>query len=528
MRDRLPGADIAPGGRVGRLTEPSGEMEREATVAVDHSVCVGSANCTALAPHVFRLNEKGQSEAFISGSVPVDLALTAAESCPVGAILVRDRTSGALLAGPQPWLAPAASPPDQAGEERDAAAAIDDDIYADSVISDPYTYYGRLRELDPVHWNPRHETWLVTRYDDIMWLLRHPELFSSRFYADDAQPPSPPIDREDFGELDFVSGFRAHEIIQNDPPEHRRMRVVVNSFFTPSRMDRWRQLVRTVVNSLLDDAAGRDGLDICTDVGRPLPLGIISKLLGIPDQDRATLKEHADRRMRSALSLEPDRMRVAASGIRDTSAYLSESLDQGRWSDGEALMAIMAGAGHDGAYSRDEVLANAQLLIDAGHETTIQLICNGVLAFLRNPDQWERFKRAPDELAKSATEECLRYDPPLPAPRRLAAQDVTLRGKTIHKGQRVFFVIAAGNRDPRVFAAPDRFDIGRHPNRHIAFGYGIHVCLGQYLARMEGQEVFRALALRMPDMALATDRIEYAKIRGVRRMESLPVFGRLR
>jgi cytochrome P450/ferredoxin len=504
-----------------------GQVKRWAAVSVDHSVCVGSANCTALAPHVFQLNAEGHSEVSTSGPVAVKLALLAAESCPVGAIQVRDAASGEMLTGAAS-VAPAHPPLERIGDESGEAPAIDDEMYGDEVIADPYTYYGRLRELDPVHWNARYETWLVTRYDDIVWLLRHPELFSSRFYADDVQPPSPPIDDEDFDEMAFVSRFRTHELIQNDPPDHRRMRVVINSFFTPSRMEQWREMVRSAVDSLLDQVAGGGGLDISADLGRPLPLRVISELLGIPEADRAALKEHADRRMLSALSLEPDRMRVAAGGIRDTSAYLAAGLDRDRWAGGERLMSIMAGAEGQGAYSRQEVLANAQLLIDAGHETTIQLICNGVLALMRNRGQWERFKQAPGELAWSATEECLRYDPPLPAPRRLAARAVRLRGKTIRKGQRVFYVLAAGNRDPRVFENPDRFQIDRNPNRHIAFGYGIHVCLGQYLARMEGQEVFKALAARMPDMRLTTDRIEYAKIRGVRSMLSLPVAGRLR
>jgi cytochrome P450 len=400
-------------------------------------------------------------------------------------------------------------------------------MYSEEVIADPYPYYSRIREADPVHWNARYESWLVTRYDHIAWVLRHPELFSSRVYTGDGNPPSPPIDEGDLAELRFVSEFRSHEFEQKDPPEHHPMRSVVNSFFSPSRIERWRHLVRSMVHSLLDQATGRGVLDIRASLARPLPLLVISELLEIPEPDRALLKEHADRRMRSALGLESDRMRVAASGIRATCAYLTAALDRRQWAGGRGLMSILAGAEERGAYSRDQVLANAQNLIDAGHETTIQLICNGVLAFMRNPDQWERFKQAPADLAKSATEECLRYDPPLTAPRRIAAQDVTLGARRIRCGQRVLYVLAAGNRDPRAFVDPDRFDIGRDPNRHLAFAFGIHVCLGQYLARMEGQEVFKALAARMPDMRLATDLIEYAKIRGIRSMLSLPVAGRL-
>lgn len=402
-------------------------------------------------------------------------------------------------------------------------AVIDDDLYADEVIADPYAYYGWLREVDPVHWNARYETWVVTRYADIVWLLRRPELFSSRFYADDQQPPSPPIAAGDMDELRFVSRFRSSEFIQNDPPEHSRMRNVVNRFFTPGRMELWRGMVREVVDTLLTDVESRDRFDVLPDLAAQLPLRVIAELLGVPADDRQSLKEHADRRMRSALSLAPDRMRVAASGIRDTSDYLEAALDGGRTGAAGSLLEILHGAETTGSSSRAETLANAQLLIDAGHETTVQLICNGMLALLTHREQWDRLVADPAGLAAGATEECLRYDPPLPAPRRLVAQDVELGGSFLRRGQRVVFVLAAGNRDPRVFPDPDRFDITRSPNRHVVFGSGMHVCLGQYLARMEGQEVFRALATRMPDLELTDKPVQYAKVRGVRSLLGLPV-----
>lgn len=400
---------------------------------------------------------------------------------------------------------------------------IDDDLYADAVIADPYGYYGRLREASPVHWNARYGTWLVTRHADVAWLLRRPELFSSRFYVDDPRPPSPPIDPADAGELRFVTEFRAAEMIQNDPPEHLRMRGVFRRWFTPARMEHWREVVRGAVAELLDDALAREVFDIRADLGAPLPLRVITELLGVRPADRVALKEHADRRMSSALSLEPDRMRIGASGIRDTSRHLEEVLDGPDEVDG--LLAVFAAAERDGTYSRREVLANAQMLIDAGHETTIQLVANGTLAFLRHPDQWARLVADPRGLAASAVEECLRYDPPLPAPRRLAAQDVEIGGATIRRGDRVTFVLAAANRDPRAFPDPDTFDIDRRPNRHLAFGSGLHVCLGQHLARLEGQEVFAALAERLPGLRSAGGPVEYAKLRGVRSLLRLDVRG---
>lgn len=145
-------------------------------------------------------------------------------------------------------------------------------MYAEDVIADPYPYYGRIREEDPVHWNAVYECWLVTRYEDIVWLLRHPELFSSRVYTGDSNPPLPPIDDRDLPELRFVSDFRSHEFEQKDPPEHRPMRRVVNSFFSPSHIEQWREMVRSVVDALLDDASGRDVVDVRASLASPLPL----------------------------------------------------------------------------------------------------------------------------------------------------------------------------------------------------------------------------------------------------------------
>src|SRR5262249_45750497 len=152
----------------------------------------------------------------------------------------------------------------------------------------------------------------------------------------------------------------------------------------------------------------------------------------------------------------------------------------------------------------------------AGHETTIQLLCNGTLAFLRHPKEWARFRSDAEGLAATATAECLRYDPPVTESRRITVRDVELQGKQIRKGQHVTCVLTSANRDPRAFPEPDRFDITRSPNRHLAFGTGIHFCLGQYLARLEGEEVFKALADRIPDMYLVTNKVDYTRVRNIR------------
>jgi cytochrome P450 len=400
---------------------------------------------------------------------------------------------------------------------------LQDDLYREDVLSDPFAYYGRLRDEDPVHWNADYKTWLVTRYDDVGWLLRHPELFSSEFYKREARPLTPPIDPGDEELAEYVSAFRVTEFIQSDPPGHTRMRAPFRKPFSPKQISEWREVIRDAVSGLLDGVADAGRMDVIEDIGRPLPLLVISQMMGLPPQDRMLVKEQAEERMASALSLAPDRMRRAAGAIREGCTYFDRLIEERATEPRDDLLTVFAEAEREGSYSRAESVSNAQNVLDAGHETTLQLIGNGTLAFLNHPEQWERFKRDPAGLAVTATEECLRYDPPLFALRRIAAADVSLRGKTIAEGDRVLWVIASANRDPEAFDEPNRFDITRDPNRHLSFGAGMHYCLGQYLARVEGQEVFKALAARFPSLRLDADTVEYAHLRGVRSLKSLPV-----
>jgi cytochrome P450 len=176
-----------------------------------------------------------------------------------------------------------------------------------------------------------------------------------------------------------------------------------------------------------------------------------------------------------------------------------------------------------GVYTREEVLANAILLLQAGHETTINLLCNGLLAFIHHPVQWHQLKQDPAGRAVRATEECLRYDAPVKSLGRTAVEDVELHGKRMRQNDRVLWFISAANRDPRVFPEPDRFNIARDPNLHVAFGSGIHHCLGATLARLEGQEAFKALAQRFNELSLETEHLEYHPGNTFRSLVSLPV-----
>jgi cytochrome P450 len=299
------------------------------------------------------------------------------------------------------------------------------------------------------------------------------------------------------------------------------MRRVVHGYFTPKSMERWRSLVQSAITDLLDQAEAQGRMDVMRDFATPLPLLVIAQMLGMPWQDRKFLRELSEKLIFIGRG-EPDRMQPTGEAIHGLVEYLSPIVAERLARPGDDLLSVLASGEARGVYTRNEVLANAVLLLLAGHETTINLICNGALAFIRHPDQWALLQRNP-ALAERATEECLRYDPPVKSLQRLAVQDLELDGKIIRALDRARWFITAANRDPQKFSEPDKFDITRNPNLHIAFGSGIHHCLGATLARVEGQEAFKALVQRFPALQLETEALEYQPSITFRSLKSLPV-----
>jgi cytochrome P450 len=403
-----------------------------------------------------------------------------------------------------------------------AAAADPEDLFAPEVIADPYAYFGRLRESDPIHWNPRAEMWIVTRYEDLVWLLRHHELFSSAVIRNDRRPPHPPIDPEDRPLFEQVRAFRSDQLVESDRPAHQSMRGAVHEYFTPQAMESWRPFVRRAVAELLDEVEPNGRMDALEALAAPLPVRVITQMMGVPEEDREHLRHLADKLLYINRG-EPDRMQHLMEGIRGMIEYVSPKVDERAEAPSDDFISVLARAEKDGVFTRHQVLVNTALLLFAGHETTMNLICNGTLAFIQHPEQWERLRADPAGAARLATEECLRYDPPVKSTQRIAAEDVERRGKTIRKGDRIRWIMAAANRDPRAFDDPDRFDIGRQPNPHVSFGAGIHYCLGASLARIEGQEVFGALAERFGSLRLEADELEYQPSIQFRSLTSLPV-----
>jgi cytochrome P450 len=400
--------------------------------------------------------------------------------------------------------------------------AIRDDMFTPDVIADPYTYYGRLRDEDPVHWNDTYGLWVITRHDDVTWMTRHNELFSSAVFKNDPRPAYPAIDESDLGLYEYVKNYQADQFIQHDRPEHLDMRKIVHGYFTPKAMESWRPFVVNAVKELLDAAEEKGSIDVMRDLATPLPVLVIAQMMGVPAKDRPYVRELAEKLLYIGRG-ERDRMPILTDGMKGMVEYVSPLVDERMVRPGDDFISVLASGEKKGAFTRHQVLVNTSLLLLAGHETTINLLCNGTLAFLQHPDQWALFKEDPIGRAKWATEECLRYDAPVKSIQRLASQDLEMRDKVMEKNDRIRWFISSANRDPNVFADPEKFDITRQPNPHVAFGNGVHHCLGATLARVEGQEVFKALAERFPDLEVATGELEYQPSVTFRSLKSLPV-----
>ncbi|PWU24874.1 MAG: cytochrome P450 [Candidatus Rokuibacteriota bacterium] len=382
---------------------------------------------------------------------------------------------------------------------------------APETIEDPYPLYHRLRTEDPVHQSPAG-IWVLSRYDDVGLALR-----DARF------------GRRGFQELITARfggpGFGNSMLLQ-DPPDHTRLRTLVSKAFTPRAIEGLRAQIVSMVDGLLDQAGDRGEMDLIADLAYPLPASVICEMLGVPLVDRDRLREWSADIARSLDALivsEPElitRAKAAGLALREYFEHLVG--ERRRAPRADILSALIAAEEAGDQLSTDELFATVVLLFLAGHETTANLIGNGVLALLRHPAELARLRDDPS-LVESAVEELLRYDSPVQRVSRITSADVVINDHTIPRGSLVLALIASANRDPAYFPEPDRLDLARRDNRHLAFGSGIHFCLGAPLARLEGRIVLAALLRRCPRLALATDRVEWRQTFALRALVSLPV-----
>ncbi len=377
------------------------------------------------------------------------------------------------------------------------------------VREDPYPHYRALREADPVHRSPYLEMWVLTRYEDVARVLRDP-----RFSADRTR-------WEGFKALDDFQPTRS--LLSLDPPDHTRLRTLVSKAFTPRVVEKLRPQAQAIVDEAMNRAAERGGMELIEDLAYPLPVAVIARMLGVPPDDWPRFREWS-RVLVSSLDpvALPDADRIAAvQGAQEALfEYLSEVVAQRRREPRDDLISDLIAVEEQGdVLTERELLVMLNLLLVAGHETTVNLIGNGMLALLRHPDQLALLRERP-QLIESAVEELLRFDSPVQLTGRITAEACELGGHEIGRGQLVLTLLGAANRDPDQFSDPDRLDLTRDPNQHFSFGRGIHFCLGAPLARLEGRIAIGSLVGRFPQLHLAGEPVrgETITLRGLTRL----------
>jgi cytochrome P450 len=383
-------------------------------------------------------------------------------------------------------------------------------------VADPYPMYHRLRAEDPVHRSPLG-FWVLTRYADVMAMLRDPRLIKEPIAAFVAAR---------FGMAAPPPGLGL-SMLDRDPPDHTRLRGLVSKAFTPRALEGLRSHIQKIVDDLLADAAGKGEMDLIEEFAYPLPVRVICEMLGVPVKDHERFKQWGldIARGLDAIMLPPDSEvgQRSVSGRRALAGYFRELIAGRRAAPRDDMLTALIAAEEAGdKLNEEELLATCILLLVAGHETTVNLIGNGTLALLRHPDELRKLRENPG-LIGTAVEELLRFDGPVQRTARIPSEDITIGGQTIGKGEMVMPFLGAADRDPAQFPDPDRLDITRADNRHIAFGMGIHFCLGAPLARMEGQIAINTLLARLPKLALATDRPQFRQSLTLRGLETLPV-----
>ena len=398
---------------------------------------------------------------------------------------------------------------------------IEVDLASPGFKADPYPFFERLRETAPVcrvMLPGRQTAWLLTRYDDVAAALK-----DGRF----AKDPNSALTPDQATRQPWIPKmFRplTRNMLDLDPPDHTRLRGLVHKAFTPRLVERMRARVESLADELLDAALRRRRLDLIRDYALPIPTTIIAEMLGVPARDRHRF--HRWSRVLVATSPFGLARFAAVPSVVFFLRYIRKLVRARRADPRDDLVSALAQSEEAGdQLSEDELLAMIFLLLVAGHETTVNLIGNGALALLKNPGQRERLRGDPS-LGKTAVEELLRYESPLAtATERFAREDIPIGGVVIPRGEMVYAVLASANRDPRQFPDPDTLDVAREPNRHLAFGLGIHYCLGAPLARLEGEIAIGALLRRAPGLRLAVpaERLRWRRGLVLRGLEAVPV-----
>jgi cytochrome P450 len=385
----------------------------------------------------------------------------------------------------------------------------------------PYPFYDDIRAAEPIMFWPEGNMWLFTRYEDISTLLRDKRLGRTMDHVISREERGiPPVPE---AEAPFYK-LSEHSMFDKEPPDHTRLRSLVHKVFTPRRVENLRARIQAITHDLLDAVQAQGHMDILEDFAVPLPVTVIAELLGIPETDRHLLRPWSrDIVAMFELNHTDEQARRAVQAAVEFSDYLRTLAKERRQNPHDDLISALALVEESGdQLTEDELISTCVLLLNAGHEATVNVIGNGMLALLKHPDQMQLL-RDDLSLVSSAVEEMMRYDTPLQLFRRWVLEDIEYKGFSFKQGTEVALMFGAANRDPARFPNPHTFDIARADNQHLSFSSGIHYCLGAPLARLELQVAITNLLRRLPDLRLQGAEPDFRPAYVIRGLESLPV-----
>ncbi|MBI1258013.1 MAG: cytochrome P450 [Chloroflexi bacterium] len=390
------------------------------------------------------------------------------------------------------------------------------DPLAPEFARDPYPIYDALRSTSPIFFSADLKMWFASAYDDVAALLRDRRLGRAFDRAEANLPPKNPAYAP-------FSKLSEHSMFDKEPPDHTRLRSLVHKVFTPRRVENMRAQIETITSDLIDAVQPQGQMDLLEDFAVPLPVTVIAALLGVPDEDRHLLRPWSrDIVAMYELNHTPEAAERAIQAAIDFSDYLRQLARQRKRAPQDDLISALATVEEAGdVLSEDELISTCVLLLNAGHEATVNVIGNGMWALFQNPDQLRLLRDQP-ATTKTAVEEMMRYDTPLQLFRRWILEDIDYKGFAFKRGQEIALLFGAANRDPAQFEQPNRLDITRADNAHISFSLGIHYCLGAPLARLELQVAIAELMRRLPNMRLS-ETPEYRPGYVIRGLKSLQV-----
>jgi cytochrome P450 len=396
------------------------------------------------------------------------------------------------------------------------------DLLSGEALQNPHPIFSWLRENDPVHWSERHHSWIVTKYDDVA------ELFFRREISSDRVRPLIGKSQRATSETDELLSMIGEWMVVTDPPAHTRLRQLVTPAFRPARIAALESQIHSISDSLIDEFVASRETDFIKYVAFQLPAAVISDLLGAPYSDRNLFKTWSDDLALIAFGagedLREDRYSRSRIALDEMSNYFQKLIEERRSSRREDLISTLVHSEQslELPLSDTEIKSMCALILFAGHETTTNLIATFIATIVPREDQYERLVSDPS-LTKSAIEEVLRFDGSIKILHRWVVEDFTLRDRAIKKGDRILLCLSSANRDPHKFTNPETVDIGRHPNPHLAFGKGIHTCIGAQLSRLEARIAIEKVLTRLPNIRLLAEELNWLPILSARGLKELHI-----